>query len=103
MGHSRAERPGRLSDRYESLTGGRSGRLTYYVIRKRLSFSGPEWDELPWHFQRLYMELLHEELEAEAEQSEDGVTRTQQVDAADEDIGGLGFNVVRGDFGDKHT
>lgn len=49
------------------------------------------------------MELLHEELEAEAEQSEDGVTRTQQVDAADEDIGGLGFNVVRGDFGDKHT
>lgn len=79
-----------MSDRYDALTGGRDGRISLYVIRKRLGFSAPEWRALPWHDQRLYTELLAEELGGEAEARGEHVER---VDAATGDLSAFGFRV----------
>lgn len=81
-----------MSDRYDALTGGHSGRVSLYVIRKRLGFSAPQWRALPWHDARLYTEQLTAELEAEADaRGEHHVS----VDAATGDLGAFGFNVQR--------
>lgn len=35
-----------------------------------MRITAPEFDALPWHYQRMYVELLAEEVEAEQAQSE---------------------------------
>jgi hypothetical protein len=46
---------------------------------------------MPWHYRRMYLELLAEEIELEREQQGGG--RTERVDASG-DIGSF-FNVTR--------
>lgn len=48
---------------------------------------------MPWHHQRMYIELLIEEIEQEQKQSE-GQSNTQRVNAAG-DLSGSPFNVTR--------
>lgn len=84
------QRPGIAGDRYELLTGGRGGRLTYWAIIKRLRITAPEWDKLPWYVQRMYLEMLREEIESENEEGGGG-----SVDAASDDITAYGFQVQR--------
>lgn len=60
------------------------------MIRKRLGFSAPEWRKLPWHDQRMYSELLAEELAGESEARGE---HTERVDAASGDLAVFGFNI----------
>jgi len=52
---------------------------------------------LPWHDQRMYLELLIEEIDNE---DEGGVSSGETVNAAG-DLGASGFNVVQVDFGQQ--
>lgn len=59
------------------------------MITKRLGIVAPLWRSLPWHDQRMYRELLAEELELEAQQDGEQTSRV----SAGGDLGSMGFNV----------
>lgn len=69
--------PGTHARRYEQLTGGVHRRRTYYAVRKVLHFARAEWDALPWHDQRMYLEELAADLDG---RRSDG----DQIDETDE-------------------
>lgn len=75
--------PGRLTARYETLTGGPDVRRTYYLVRKHLGFCVAEWDSLPWWQQRMYAEELTAELGGGPDEM-----------ASNDDLSALGFNVT---------
>lgn len=52
--------PGKLARRYEQLTGGPDRRRTYGQLREHLGFGRSEFDRLPWHDARMYVEYLAE-------------------------------------------
>lgn len=43
----------------------------YYLVRKILGFSRAEWDDLPWHDQRMYVEELQSDPEYNDDESAD--------------------------------
>lgn len=57
MAH-RGDEPGNRARRYEELTGGPQARFTKGAVRHLLHFGWEEWDALPWHQQRTYLEYL---------------------------------------------
>lgn len=61
MDHGDLQQPGRLSARYEHLSGGRAKRLIYYLAQRHLSLSPPEWDRLAWWHQKVYLDGFEEE------------------------------------------
>lgn len=64
-------------------------------LARRYHLSAVEFDGLPWHYQRMYLDLLNEEIEAEVEQQEQqsGV-HTERVSASG-DLSGSPFKVTR--------
>lgn len=72
-----------MSDRYDALTGGDSGRNIYYALVRRLRVLPTEFDALPWHYQRMLVEKLDEELQAEQDEAEENgaAPRRQKVNA----------------------
>lgn len=62
------------------MTGGRPGRIAYYLARRHLGFSVAEWQALPWWQSRLYAEGLAEEF------ADPGVSHV-------DDVGALGVTV----------
>ena len=65
---SGAVRPGKIESRYEGLTGGEDQRRLYYTVLKLFRITRQQWDEMPWHDQRMYIEQLNED----PEYNEDG-------------------------------
>lgn len=61
MGHGSLFTPFYADARYEQLTGGSGKRALYYLAKRRLGMSRPEWDALPWYDQRMYVEGFVEE------------------------------------------
>ena len=60
-------------------------------MTKRYGIRADQFEALPWHYRRMYLELLAEEIELEREQQGGG--RTERVDASG-DISSF-FNVTR--------
>jgi len=60
-------------------------------VRKHLYFSINEWVALPWWQQRLYVDLLNEQLAAE--RGEELEPDPDQIATNPADLAGLGFNV----------
>jgi hypothetical protein len=54
-------KPGILSARYESISGGRENRLELYLARKHLYYTPEEWAKLPWWQRQTFLEGLEEE------------------------------------------
>lgn len=54
-----AVQPGKIDGRYEQLTGGDDQRRLYYTVLKIFHLTRQQWDELPWHDQRMYVEQLN--------------------------------------------
>ncbi len=91
-----AERPGKVAARYDALTGGRNGRATYYLLARRLKILPSQFDAEPWWSQRLLLEEMKRDLEAEekASRGKGGKGTPQRVDAAG-DLSNSPFNVKR--------
>lgn len=67
-----AVQPGKIDGRYDQLTGGEDQRRLYYTLLKLFKLTRSEWDEMPWHDQRMYVEQLNKDPEynEDAETSE---------------------------------
>lgn len=64
-------------------------------LARRYHLDAARFDELPWHYQRMYLDLLNEEIEAEVEQQEkESGVHTERVSAAG-DLSGSPFKVTR--------
>lgn len=61
MDHGSVPQPGRLTARYEGLSGGREQRLFYYLARRYLGLTPAGWDALAWWEQKAYLEGFEEE------------------------------------------
>jgi hypothetical protein len=91
VGPAGADGPGILDRRYEHLAGDRGRRLTLFLVRKHLYFSINEWVELPWWQQRLYTDLLNEQLAVEA--GEELPPDPDQIATDPGALAAMGFNV----------
>lgn len=60
-------------------------------MRKHLGFSINEWVALPWWQQRLYTDLLNEQLALDA--GEEPEPTSDQIATAPDALAGLGFNI----------
>lgn len=67
---SGAVRPGKIEDRYEGLTGGEDQRHLYYTVLKLFHITRREWDDMPWHDQRMYVEQLNKDPEYKDEEED---------------------------------
>jgi hypothetical protein len=83
-----AVRPGRRDLRYDAVTGGENQRAIYYLVRRKLGYGPADWDALPWHHQRMFLDGLTKELEDPENPSEptgpetDGMANEDAFDKA---------------------
>lgn len=106
MAPGRVERGGRVGVRYDALTGGSSGRVTYFLICRRLRILPSQFDAEPWWSQRLILEELKREIEQEEKSAKAqkrgkgtgslGQGSPQRVDAGG-DLANSPFQVRRAD------
>lgn len=76
---SGAVRPGKIDARYEQLTGGEDQRRLYYTVLKLFRITRQEWDALPWHDQRMYVEQLNKDPEYNDDESSDSVDTVEMT------------------------
>ncbi len=59
MAHRGSGRPKRLEERYLDLIGDEDEEASYYLVKRKLGFGPDEWDALPWHHKRMYLNGLN--------------------------------------------
>jgi hypothetical protein len=74
-----AVQPGKIDARYELTTGGEDQRRLYYAVLKIFGLVRQEWDALPWHDQRMYIEQLNKD----PEYNEEGDGQPDSVEITD--------------------
>lgn len=81
MAHGGA-RPKRLEERYEDVAGPFPARQTHYLARRHLGFLPAEFDALPWHERRMFIEgLIFEFTDEEPDEWIDGDDSEQLTSA----------------------
>lgn len=78
-----AVQPGKIDGRYEGLTGGEDQRRLYYTLLKIFHITRQQWDEMPWHDQRMYVEQLNKDPEYN-EDGESGGSEAQELTSWDD-------------------
>lgn len=68
--------PGSLDSRYEQLTGNEDKRMEWFIVRKELNYSIDDWEALPWWHQRVYIDGLIKQADADSGGSESDDGRT---------------------------
>lgn len=78
-----AVQPGKIDERYELITGGEDQRRLYYVVLKIFGLTRQQWDVIPWHDQRMYIEQLNADPEYNADPDDSGGTEVELTDWGD--------------------
>jgi len=55
----------------------------YYLVRRKLGYSPADWDALPWHHQRMFLDGLHKELKDPDDDSGDTGPETDGMENED--------------------
>ena len=95
MDYGSVPTPPATDARYEALTGGRSNRIVLYLAKRRLGYNPDEWEALPWHWQRLYVEGFIAEGKANSGEPDDEEV-VDPVTASSSQLSNMGLTVIRG-------
>lgn len=79
-----AVQPGKIDGRYEGLTGGEDQRRLYYTVLKLFHITRREWDDMPWHDQRMYIEQLNKDPEYNDDDGDSGGGSAQEITSWDD-------------------